>query len=474
MRVIIPFSFIFFCLSSCANMGQKQVSVKPVKSVDINSVRSGEVGDRSLFVCGDWPEKNWWDDFQDPDLSKAIEQGIRESPSIQSVEARVLAAKAQSDIVKSKLFPQIDALFNLIWVYLSKDIHKKFPSVDQNFHFYTAGFDFTYEFDFWGKNKKLFLASLGDVKTEEALYQQAKIALSTSIAMKYYDLQSTAVKIRIVSAILENRAKMLSMSNLLDEHQIGNGIDVNQRARDVLILQESLAALKEELDLHKSSFKTLLGQNPSGDLEFGFAWNVQFAPFELPPEIGLNLLARRADLAAQMARVKKSADLVGVAVSQFFPSVNLAGLIGFQDLDFSKLCSSQSFMPSLIPLIQLPIFHGGKLRANLREKIAVHESIVFEYNELILKAANEVVKGISRLKSVNERLGYQINKVAAVKIISDLTEIKFRQGIDSLYRSLQSQEEFLWAELHQVELQRLKYDAIIRLIKALGGGYGNE
>jgi NodT family efflux transporter outer membrane factor (OMF) lipoprotein len=474
MRVVIPFSLLIFGLCSCANMGQNQVGVKPVKGIDISGVKSETVGDRSLFVCGDWPEKNWWDDFQDPDLSLAIEQGLKESPSLQSVEARVLAAKAQSDVVKSKLFPQINALFNLIWIYLSKGVHKKFPSIDQNFHFYTAGLDFNYELDFWGKNKKLFLASLGDVKTEEALYQQAKIVLSTSIAVGYYNLQASAVKIRVVSEILECRAKLLAMSELLDVHQIGNGIDVNQRARDLLVLQESLAALKEELALHKSSFKTLLGQNPSSDLDFGFAWNVRFAPLEIPNEIGLNLLARRADLAAQMARVRKSSELVGVAVSQFFPSVNLAGLLAFQDLDINKLCTPQSFMPTLIPLVQLPIFHGGKLRANLREKIAMHESIVLEYNDLILKAANEVVKGISRLRSVNERLGYQTDKVAVVKVVSDLTAIKFNQGIDSLYKALQTKEELLWAELHQVELQRLKYDAIIRLIKALGGGYGSE
>ena len=91
------------------------------------------------------------------------------------MQARVDAVKAQTDVVKSNLFPKLNALVNLIWVYFNKDIQRQFPTLDPNFHFYTLGFDFSYEFDFWGKNKKLFLAALGEVKTREAMLADAKV-----------------------------------------------------------------------------------------------------------------------------------------------------------------------------------------------------------------------------------------------------------------------------------------------------------
>jgi outer membrane protein TolC len=279
---------------------------------------------------------------------------------------------------------------------------------------------------------------------------------------------------KVIQSLLENRKKQLDLTWLRDENKIGNQIEVARVHGEVLFLEESYAALKEEMDLHKSSFLTLMGHNPSKDLGFAFSWKADYVRFEIPKEIGLHLLARRSDLAAQMARVKKSADLVGVAISQFYPSVNLAGLIGFQTLDFNHLCTGQSFMPSLLPLIQLPILHGGELRANLKEKIAMHESIIFEYNDSILKAANEVVRSITRLKSSHERLDFQIQKTLYAKEMSELTNLKYKQGIDSLFKALQVEEQYLWVELHQIELQRIKYESIILLIKALGGGYNRE
>jgi NodT family efflux transporter outer membrane factor (OMF) lipoprotein len=474
MRTIISFMILFSVFTSCATVGKSNPLAKPVKSIDLEGVRKNAIKDKEVFVCGDWPSNNWWDDFQDSGLSLSIEKALKDSPSLQSVQARVLAAKGHADVVRSKLFPKIDAIFNLIWIYFSKDIQKQFPSVDPNFHFYTAEFDFNYEFDFWGKNKKTFLAAIGDVQTEEALFEQAKIILTTSLAIAYYNLQATSAKMKVIESLLENRKKQLDLTWLRDENKIGNQIEVARVYGEVLFLEESYAALKEEMDLHKSSFLTLMGHNPSIDLEFGFSWKADYVRFEIPKEIGLHFLARRSDLAAQMARVKKSADLVGVAISQFYPSVNLAGLIGFQTLDFNHLCTGQSFMPSLLPLIQLPILHGGELRANLKEKIAMHESIIFEYNDSILKAANEVVRSITRLKSSHERLDFQIQKTLYAKEMSELTNLKYKQGIDSLFKALQVEEQYLWVELHQIELQRIKYESIILLIKALGGGYNRE
>ncbi len=474
MRTIISFVFLFLGLSSCANIGKNEMKAEPIKDVNIEDSRNEVAFYNDLFVTGDWPEKNWWDDFNDPKLSGEIERALKENPSLQSVQAKLDAVKGQADVVKSNLFPKLNALFNLLWVYFNKDIQRQFPCVDPNFHFYTLGFDFSYEFDFWGKNKKLFLAALGEVKTQEAMLAEAKIVLSTTVAISYYNLHATAGKIALIRNLLDNKVKQLELIMIRDKHRIDNLIHINHAKEEVLSLQESFAALKEELLLHKSSFQTLLGANPSSQLAFDLYWKPDFFPFEIPNEIGLNLLARRADLAAQMARVKKSASLVGVAISQFYPSVNLAGLLAFQDLDFGKLCSGQSFMPTLFPLIQLPILQGGKLRANLKEKVALHESAVYEYNEAILRAANEVVKGINRLTSVNERLSYQIEKSEFAKEVSSLTDIKYNQGIDSLFKSLHAREKYYWAELHQVELERLKYHAIIHLIKALGGGYSHE
>ena len=143
MWTVIPFLFLFFFLSSCANIGKQDFPVETIKGVDLEGARKDAIQEKGLFVCGDWPERNWRDDFQDAALSKAIEDALKDNPFTQSLKARVMAVKEKSAIVKSKLVTQINALFNLLWVYFSKDAQKQFPNVDPNFHFYTVGLDFT-------------------------------------------------------------------------------------------------------------------------------------------------------------------------------------------------------------------------------------------------------------------------------------------------------------------------------------------
>jgi NodT family efflux transporter outer membrane factor (OMF) lipoprotein len=471
MRVITPFFLLLFIFSSCAKFEKKQAQSELLGSVDLEKSEAFAFSKKDLFVIGDFPEKNFWTDFCDDHLNLIVEKAIKNSPDLNAIEANLRACRAHAEKVKSKVFPKIDALFNLLWSYLTQDFRKRFPTLDENFQFYTLGFDFNYDFDFWGENRKQFRAMLGEVEANKADFEFAKMALVIQVVNSYFNLQASYAKCVITDEILRNRQKVYALEKIRDQYKIGNSIAVSQSDKLVLELLENLSTLKEELEVQKSTFLTLLGESPSSDLGFDFAWKPNFFSFELPSEIGLNLLSRRADLKAQIARIRKSSEEIGVAVSQFYPSINLKGLLPLENFSFSSLFSEKSFMPSLFPLVQLPIFRGGALRANLKEKIAKHEANIFEYNSALLKASNEVVVGIHKLQAVNERLIMQKDRVELSIKIQDLTKIKYDMGMDSFMNFIKIQEHRLFDQLYYVEIERIKLSAILALIKALGGGY---
>jgi NodT family efflux transporter outer membrane factor (OMF) lipoprotein len=474
MRVITPIFFLIFILASCAKFDKEQMQARVLPKVEIEKTEKSAFLQDSLFVKGEFPEKNFWTDFCDDRLNDLVEKALKNSPNLKAVESRLNASKAHADKVKSKIFPKIDALFNLLWAYLTNDFKKRFPTLDTNFQFYTLGFDFNYDFDFWGVNRKQFRAMLGEVEATRADYEHAKMALIVSIVNSYFNLQACYAKCVITDEILKNRQKINELEKIRDKFRIGNTILVKESDSLVLELFENLSVLKQELEVQKSCFLTLLGENPSNDLSFDLKWEPNFFRFELPSNIGLNLLARRPDLKAHVCRIKKSSESIGVAVSQFYPSINLKGLLPLENFSFDTLFSEKSFMPSLFPLIQLPIFHGGALRSNLREKIAQHEVNIFEYNSALLTATNEVVVGINKLKAVDERLNFQREKMFLSQKIQELTEIKYLKGIDSLMNLVWIRQNHLFNELYFIEMQRVKLNSILALVKALGGGYVSE
>jgi NodT family efflux transporter outer membrane factor (OMF) lipoprotein len=474
MRAKTPIFFLIFTLYSCAKFDKEQMDAKIFNGVEIEKTEKSAFIDDSLFVKGDFPGKDFWTDFCDDRLNDLVERAINNSPDLKAVEAKLIVSKAHAEKVKSKIFPKIDALFNLLWAYLTNDFKKRFPTLNTNFQFYTLGFDFNYDFDFWGVNRKQFRAMLGEVEASKADYELAKMSLIVSVVNSYFNLQACYAKCLITDEILKNRQKINELEKIRDKYRIGNTILVKESDTLVLELFENLSVLKQELEVQKSFFLTLLGDNPSEDLGFDLNWKPNFFRFELPSNIGLNLLARRPDLKAHICRIKKSSELIGVAVSQFYPSINLKGLLPLENFSFDTLFSEKSFMPSLFPLIQLPIFHGGALRSNLKEKIAQHEVNIYEYNSALLSASNEVVVGINNLKAVDERLNFQREKLNLSQKITELTEIKYLKGIDSLMNVVWIRQNHLFNELYFVEMERVKLNSILALVKALGGGYVSE
>jgi hypothetical protein len=81
--------------------------------------------------------------------------------------------------------------------------------------------------------------------------------------------------------------------------------------------------------------------------------------------LGADLLGRRADLVAQRWRVEAALRDVDVARAQFYPNVNLVAFVGLSSLGLDKLLNAGARTWGAGPALRLPVFDGGRLRAQL-------------------------------------------------------------------------------------------------------------
>ena len=86
--------------------------------------------------------------------------------------------------------------------------------------------------------------------------------------------------------------------------------------------------------------------------------------------VPLDLLGRRADVVAARWRVEAATRDVDNAKTLFYPNINLSAFAGFSSIGFDKLVQSSSAQWGVGPAIRLPLFEGGRLRANLKGKTA--------------------------------------------------------------------------------------------------------
>lgn len=424
------------------------------------------------FEAGDWPEKDWWNRFNDPILTSLIEEALRINPTLMKAEENLKMAYQNALQARSRLFPQIFLDGDSNWQHLARDGFFRayapvIPSIVNDIH---LGFSYYYEFDFWGKNRDLFRSALGEASAMAAEAMQAELIITTSIAYTYAELQLLLQKKNLLEQIENNDALIQAFRGQREKHALDPAITYLQSESRTLDSQAPLYEIGQQIQTHFHKIKALtgLGQDASIEIPAQAQPQLQVA---IPNSLSLDLIARRPDLIAQKWRVEAAAKQIGAAKTDFYPNINIAGFLGLESIFWSTLFQRKNYSGNMDPAFHLPIFTGGRIRANLREKVAEFNAAVYEYNDLILKAAQEIADTLSDLYRLQKEIELRQDSLRVAEKQAWLTGKRVEHALDDQITFLQRQNEVLVAEIALVELEYGKVLSSIQLIRNLGGGY---
>ncbi|MCH9811774.1 efflux transporter outer membrane subunit [bacterium] len=460
---------ILLLLSSCS---LRDNGPPPREEVSLDCI-SSEAIDSDLFTYGDYPEINWWEELKDDALSCLIESALAENPGLMGTKKRVEVANQEALMVRSLLFPQVSGLFQYLWLYLvdAHFIQELLPALSNSNFLYNLMFNFSYEFDFWGKNKKKYEAALGSAKATRFQYEEAKVILSTSIATSYYNLVAMKAKKMVLDQILSNKEKLFSLIALRKKNRIDSKMDEYTYLQKVKAMEDAVTAINSEIALEQSLINILAGRNPQEVVETIEVYQAFDYKVEMPEKITSTLLARRPDLLASLWITKKNALDVGVSITNFLPTVTLLEGPAFISNTGAKLFNEDSFANVLFPEVSQPLFTGGRLLAGWKKSVVAYKASVDDFNNLFLQAAKEVFDAITTYIASEERSKEQQEKLELAKKNYELEYLRFQNGISSMLPVLNYDEIFLENKVMMIEKERAKRLAYISFIKSLGGGF---
>src|SRR5690349_20158329 len=137
----------------------------------------------------EWPVSTWWTSYGDPQLNALIAEALGGAPSLAQAEARVRQAEAIALQIGASRLPQVSADASVAAVKQSYNNGVPAAFVPQGWNDTgRAALNFSYEFDFWGKNRAAVAAATSDAEAARADLAQARLTLSTSVASAYADL----------------------------------------------------------------------------------------------------------------------------------------------------------------------------------------------------------------------------------------------------------------------------------------------
>ncbi len=458
-------------LSACASLpGAKPATqAKPVSAYATTRIFDTH-GDPNPGA--DWPADGWWRAYNDPQLDALVDEALSGSPTLAQARARVAKAQASLGEARASLFPTLSGEASAVENKQSYNYGIPPLFVPHGYNDYgKTALDFNYEFDFWGKNRAAVAASVSEAKAAEADAAQARLTLSTAVAAAYADLARLYAERDVAVRSVQSRQETLE----LVARRVADGLDTRAESKQAEAgppaARADLAAIDEQITETRNQIAALLGAGP----DRGLALNRPAAPalkaFGLPPRLAAGLIGRRPDVTAARWRAEAASKRIGVAQAEFYPDINLAADIGFQALGLRNLFRSGSDIGQVGPALTLPIFEGGRLRANLHGARADYDEAVASYDGTVVQALNDVADAAAGERALSTRLKESRDALAAYEEAYSVARLRYEGGLANFQTVLLAEDSVLAARRTVVDLEARAFTLDIQLIKALGGGY---
>jgi hydrophobe/amphiphile efflux-1 (HAE1) family protein/NodT family efflux transporter outer membrane factor (OMF) lipoprotein len=416
------------------------------------------------------PKGNWWGIFGDTNLNGLEAQALQANQGLKAAVARVDQARATARVARSDLLPGL----NLAPGY---NRQRYSPNADPGFGHLTANafstpLDLSYEVDLWGRVRRGFESARADAQASLAEYYNVLLTLQADVAQNYFALRSLDAEITTVTSTVELRKEQVHLVRSRYEGGIGSELEVAQAETELATTGAEAASLAHRRDKLENALAILVGSNPSVfHLPAAPAadWNPR--PPAIPAGLPSELLERRPDVAAAERQLASANAKIGLAKGAFFPALTLTGSGGYLSGDVDSLFNWNSRTWSFGPSLSLPIFAGGRNRANYKRSQAAFVEAVAVYRQQVLAAFGDVENSLSGIRHLADQAAAQERAVVNARRAADLAADRYRSGIVSYLEVVDANRDALSAERANALLAGQRLIVAVQLVKALGGGW---
>jgi multidrug efflux system outer membrane protein len=411
--------------------------------------------------------EGWWQLYQDPVLAQLIHTAIADNYDVRIAAARVLEAQAQVGITRSNQLPSASVGADVFSQQNAK-VTKIFPAYQVNGG--ELNLSVIWNLDFWGKYRRQTEAARAQLLATEWGQRAVLSSLVANVATAYFQLRALDSELEISKHTLASRQQSLQLTQVLESHGSGSGLDVSQAEQLVYTASETIPDLERQIQQQENVLSVLLGENPQS-IPRGRALTEQPVPQNVPAGLPSELLERRPDVRQVEENMVAANAQIGVAKASFFPSLSLTGLGGLESNALHHFITQPSETWYGAFNVSQPVFQGGALRSQLRLARANWQEATLSYKQTIQNALEQVSNSLVASQKDREFREQQELLTRAAQQTDQLSKVLYKNGGASYLQVLTSETNYFSAELNLVQAQLNERLALVQLYQAMGGGW---
>lgn len=409
----------------------------------------------------------WWRQFHDPLLDRLVEDALAANLDLATARAKLREARAWRNMAGARLGPTLETSLSGSRTTSSAQIGSGTTR-----KLYSTGFDASWEPDIFGGLRRGVEAAAADVDASTESLRDTRVSLAAEVVLNYVDLRTAERRMVVTEASVAERNETYELTQWRAQAGLVSELDVAQARTNLNSARAALPALRTTVTEAHNRLAVLLGR-PPGELRTRLTVTaiVPFIGTATAVGIPAAVLHMRPDVRTAERHLAAQTARLGEAEAARYPSFKLSGSIGLEALTFSALGDSGADTHSLLGGVTAPIFHSGRIIANIEVQDALLEQARLSYETAVLTALEEVENALEGLINADQRRTQLDLATGAAREALIIAEQRYATGLIDFLAVLDSQRTLFSLEDQLAGSTGELAAAQIQLYKALGGGW---
>jgi NodT family efflux transporter outer membrane factor (OMF) lipoprotein len=404
--------------------------------------------------------QNWWQRFDDPRLSRVIEQVLESNNDLAAAAITLQQARSAAGLTSTNLTPDVAVSGSAS---NSKNLRRNPTALES----YNTGITIGYELDLWGKLARTREQSEWEAVASEQDYDATVLSTIGTTAQLYWSIALYNQQIcnqRAGIAISEQTVQLVD--SWYRAGKVGQ-LDLLQAQQSLLSRQNQLRALEQQRDNSRNALALLLNRPAEQHADESTVLDTsQRVP--VIAKTPLKVMARRPDIQASESRLR--AALAGYDASRlsFYPSLSLDAALNAGSQIFSQWFSDP--IRTVGGSLALPFIQWNTMTLTVKQADLQVKQAAIAFRSTAYAALAEVDNAMEKRLSAEDQRARLHESLALSQQRLRLTESRYRAGAVDFQTLLDAQDDLLTLENSLAQTQYDYLYATLQLWLAQGGG----
>jgi NodT family efflux transporter outer membrane factor (OMF) lipoprotein len=427
-------------------------------------------------LAGTAPQDRWWTALGDPVLDELVDRALAGNPDLATAEARVQQARALARVARAAFYPSanLDAQVSRDKLSPNGENLALIPFTPKTTEFtdYKVGFDAAWEIDLAGRTRREVEAAVARLGSSAESRNDARLVVAAEVADQYVAYRAAMERLGLARHTLASLDETLRLVTL--EVRAGVASDTDQHHAEAERLDAAGAVPPLEAAAQSAEFQlaALTGESLQAVARrLEPAREIPAVPASTPVGLPSELLRRRPDVRRAERDLAAATADVGSAIAAQFPRLSLVGDFGWDSVRSGELASAASRYWNVVPQLTLPLFAGGRLRAQVDAAKSARDAALASYRSAVLRALADTESSLVRYATERRREANLAAAAASLDSSLALERRRFTAGDSSMIDVLAAERLVDQAADQRAASTGQLVQDYIALGKALGGGW---